>query len=1038
MGSYAASSLETGKWVKIRVSTEGVYQLSSAKLRDMGFSDPSRVKLYGYSYEILPEAYIENLGNDLPEIPLWRRSDGTVLFYAHGVTRWTLQPSTKRYTHINNPYSLYHYYLLTEGDNPAKFPSADKVESSTSVTTFPDHSLIETDEFSFLSTGRTFFEAYDFASKAEKKYTLSLPGINGKSAWINVVFGAAGKQNSSLSVKTNGEQLGSLSFNALREYEYAVVQTLSKQCSNAAESTDIVLNHTRSSGIAGHLDYICATYTRNLRLSDKYLVFRPQQNGAFSYQVASANSATRVWRVTTSETTEEIPGTLSGTTYSASASSSNWTKEEYVAVNTDATFPEPEVVGAIKNQNLRSLKDIDLVILIPANDKLRNAAQKLADCHTARDGMRCVVVRADEVYNEFSAGTPDATAYRRLMKHLYDTASSSSSRPKNICLFGDGVWDNRMVTSTMKKLSPDDYLLCWESPNSWSHTDSYVMEEYFTILANGKGVSPTKDRPDCGVGRIAVKSASEADAVVKKLCTYINNEYAGDWQNTVCMIADDGNYNIHMQDAEAVVNTYTKQFPDFRIKKIYLDAYSREQGGTGSSYPDVTKEINHLMESGALIMNYTGHGAAYCLSHEQILKTVNFETWSSLRLPFWITAACDVSPFDMNITNIGEAALLNPKGGAVGMLSTTRTVYSSQNRAINNLFMKYVCASDEKGRRLTLGEALQYAKREISVSAMRDSINKCHFVLLGDPAITLAAPSPYKVKIESFSAGRGNVISAGDVVKVKGYITDASGNKMKDFNGTVSPTVLDSEVKVTCKNNAGEDVTPYTFKDRTKMLFNGTDSVRNGEFSFSFQVPLEINYSDGTGLMNIYACSVDRRSSAQGRYDSFTVGGTNPDIPTDTIGPELQIVMHRPNAALVPKTPIFRASIKDASGINTIGSGLGHDIVLIIDNDEYKTYNLNNYFIYDIGSSTSGTVEYEVPAMSPGSHTLLFRAWDLLNNSSTITQTFEVVDDYFHCIVYDINGKEVWNGNGDGYLYTLPKGIYIKKTVIETKKFLIK
>ena len=1043
VASSHASVLNTGKWVKIRVSKEGVYQLTASTLKQAGFTDPSRVKLYGYSQEVLPEANIENLGEDLPEIPLWRRTDGTLLFYAHGVTHWKQQTETKslprRYTHQNNPYSLYHYYLLTEGDNPRPFSQEPIITSSDTISTFLDHALIEKDEYSFLSTGRVFFESLDYAKKSENKYSLTLTGVSDSGAFVEVVFGAAGKKSSTLTVKANGQQLGTLSLKALGDYAYATVGTLSKTWNNASENVEIILNHNRDSGIAGHLDYICLSYNRKLDLSDNYLLFHPQADGETMYNVSSANSATRVWRVTDTESMAEITGRLVGSAYSVGASSSNWKEEEYVAVNTAAVFPEPEVVGDVKNQNLHALKDIDLVIIVPASGKLTQAAQQLADCHAEHDSMRTVVVRADEVYNEFSAGTPDATAYRRLMKHLYDTATDVSKRPKNLCLFGDGVWDNRMVTSAMKKLSQDDYLLCRESENSWSHTDSYVLEEYYTLLADGKGVSPVKDRPDCGVGRIPVTTASQANAVVTKLCSYINNDYSGDWQNTVCMIADDGNYNIHMQDAEAIVKTVSKSYPDIRLKKIYLDSYAKEQSGTGSSYPDVTKEINQLMENGALIMNYTGHGAAYCLSHEQILKTANFENWTSPRLPFWIHAACDVSPFDMNIDNIGETALLNAKGAAVGVLSTTRTVYSSQNRIMNNLFMQYVFDHDETGRRLTLGEALQYAKDKITVSSMRDSINKCHFVMLGDPAITLALPTPYKIRITELSSSKTDTICAGDLVTVKGCIVDNENNRVNSFNGQIYPTVLDSEVKVTCNNNAGESVTPFTFMDRTRTLFQGMDSISNGEFNFSFRVPLDINYSLETGLITLYAKSIDGNTTANGSYDEFIVGGSNPNMPVDTIGPSIQLVLQGTNWSIVPTTPSVYITLKDETGINASEGSVGHNMMLSIDNEESKTYSLNNYFTYDIGSSTSGTIEFQVPdELSVGSHTLMVRAWDILNNSTTIKKTFEVADDYFHSVIYDVHGKEVWNGNGDGYLYTLPKGIYIKKSVTETKKFLIK
>ena len=1053
----SSSVLSSGKWVKIRVGKEGVYQLTTAKLSQMGFTDPAKVKLYGYGLEMLPEANIENLDDDLTEIPLWRGNDGKLLFYAHGTTQWSMKSGSSnpiQFTHRNNQYSLYNYYFLTEGDSPKAFPKEDAVSGGTEVTIFPEHALIEQDEFSFINAGCTFYESYDFATKNTKTYTLSLPGIADSKAWIDVAFAAAGSSASTLNVKVNGTQIGgSTSFRKLVDYEYGVEKTLSATCTNAEESSEVTLTHTRAAGVAGHLDYIRACYNRHLYISQGALLFRPSKGGVLTYKIDGANSNTHVWRVTTPATTGEIAGTLSDATYKTSAASENWQDEEYVAVNTDATFQEPEFVGKVENQNLHALKDIDLVIIVPANGLLTEAAQELANVHQEHDSMRCVVVRADQIYNEFSSGTPDATAYRRLMKMLYDRATTKADRPKNLCLFGDGVWDNRMVTTGTKGLSQDDYLLCRESVNSVSHTDSHVLEEYFTLLEDGMGEHPVKDRPNCGVGRIPVTTAAQAKAVVSKLSKYITNDYAGNWQNTICMMADDGNANIHMKDAEAIVSQTEKLYPNIHLQKIYLDAYTREQSATGNSYPGATQDIEKRMEDGALIMNYTGHGAAYCLSHEQILKTANFAEWASPRLPLWIHAACDVSPFDMNTTNIGETALLNAKGGAMGVLSTTRTVYSSQNRSINLLFMKYVLSTDENGRRLTIGEALQRAKDDIYVNSSRDSINKAHFVLLGDPAITLASPTPYNIYIDQFDGkdiASIDTISAGKVVTVKGYIGDANGKKMTNFSGLVSPTIFDSRETITCKNNAGEDITPYEFQSRTRTLYTGTDSVQNGEFTFTFRVPLENGYTYEPGLLSLYAINGDLSTSANGKFENFAVGGTDPSVGTDSIGPAIDITLQTyscttregqttfASSMLMPLSPEIEIHLEDSAGINITGTGIGHDITLTVDNDASQTYNLNSYFSYDNGSWTSGSITYTVPEMTEGKHIITLHAWNILGSPTTVNIQIQCVADYDYHIVYDIGGREMWNGTGDGYLYTLRKGIYIVKSVTGTKKIMIR
>ena len=1115
------SKLADGRWVKIRVGSEGVYQLTKSRLQSMGFSNPDRVSLYGYNMPLLPETKLEDMSDDLTEIPLLRRSDGSLLFYSLGTTKWQfVSRFSSDYTRINNPYSNYIYYFITENTDgsPAEL-TATTFDAGTdaATTTFREHSLIESDEISMLHSGRNFYESYDYAGTNRRTYTLQTPGIAEQRVSLRVCFVAAGPTASTLSVTAGDTTFTNISLRALGEYEYGVAADRTFTWNKSlTEKSDITLTLNRNSGTSGHLDFLLASYTRRLDISGtNHLAFHLGRTATKKIALSGATEQTRILRVTSPQTTCEVASTLSGGTLTAGVPQTT-AIDEYVAINTGAKFPEPEYLGEIKNQDLHALKDIDYVIITPANGHLTPWAERLAQVHTDKEGMRCAVVTADQVYNEFSSGTPDATAYRRFMKMLYDRASTTADRPKNLCLFGDGVWDNRMVTSSMRGENPDNYLLCYESDNSLSKTRSFVLEEYFTLLADGKGVSPLKEAPDCGVGRITVHTANEARAVVNKLASYINGDYAGAWKNTICMMADDGNSNIHMRDADSIYNRMGELYPDFQFRKIYWDSYAREESGAGHAYSGAMKDINKQMTDGALIMNYTGHGSAYILSHEQVLKRSDFETWNSPRLPLWIHAACDVSPFDMNEENIGETALLNASGGAMGSITTTRTVYSSQNRIINVNFMTHALQYAPSGRKYTIGEALSMAKTDIIDGRMsdRDSLNKCHFVLIGDPAISLTVPT-YKVHIDMFQGhelaeNEADTIGAGAIVEVSGHIEDADGLVVEDFTGTISPTVFDNLELITCHNNPGDDVTPYQFYARTKTLYAGTDSVRNGRFTFSFPVPLDINYSDQSGLISLYAINNDRTIEANGSFESLIFSGTDPDISTDSNGPVLSVslngvlfasqssdsiagdgVLRLTSPTTMHETPYFVGTIEDPNGINATGSGVGHDITLIIDNDPSMTYNLNSYLQYQQGSWTKGTVAYSLPELATGNHTLLFRAWDCLGNPSTMEIAFDVIDGLQPNIlsmkingpvrdeltltiendrpqtelqvlvtIYDISGRELWRHTNSGispsnyFTYTvnlnensghLQPGIYICRATISTggakatdeKKFLV-
>jgi hypothetical protein len=749
----------------------------------------------------------------------------------------------------------------------------------------------------------------------------------------------------------------------------------------------------------GRLDYIRVNYIRSLAMTSTYLAFSQYGSGSATFSIADANASTHVWRVgTKGKPTAEVAGTLSGTTYSVNVPTAN---AQYVAVNVAGSFPEPSYVGTVANQNLHGIDSlIDMVIIIPASNKLYAQAERLAEVHRQNDGLKVQIVRADEIYNEFSSGTPDATAYRRYLKMLYDRAATVDAAPRYLLLFGDGAWDNRMVTPLWTSYSQDDFLLCFESEESFSQTRSFVMEDYFGLLDDGEGVSLNYEKTDIGVGRISARTDAEAKIVVDKTLAYMANANAGSWKNTICMMGDDGNLNQHMKDAEAVATRIAGKFPDYSIKRVYWDAYTRVSSATGNSYPTVTAKLKDIMSTGALMMNYTGHGAAYCLSHEQVLKVGDFAAFSSPRLPIWITASCDIMPFDSQEENIGETAMMNQNGAAVAFFGTCRTVYSTQNRMVNMFFCDYSLGKDANGNRYRLGDAVRLAKDMLVTqgSGMNDySENKLHYALLGDPALTLGTPN-YKVVVDSIngkavSGSSMPTVAAGSVVRVSGHIANEQGSQVPGFNGTLSPTVYDSETTVTCFNNANEDVSPFTYRDRTKTLFIGADSVRGGRFSFHFPVPMDINYSNQSGLISLYAVNNEKNIEAQGSCTDFLLGGTSSDLATDTLGPKIYAYLNAPefvDGGKVNATPYFVAQLTDSDGINTSGNGIGHDLELVIDGDASTTYTLNDYFTYEFGSYASGSVAYSIPALEEGKHKLMFRAWDVMNNSSVAYLNFVV------------------------------------------------
>ena len=931
---YAGHSvLANGRWVKIRVPQTGVYQLTDALLRSAGFTDYSRVKVYGYGGALQPEKLTADYlaeTDDLQEVAQCVVG-GKRLFHATGPVSWS---STTATTRTRNPYSDYGYYFLTESDGDPLTVSEDDFKTAHYPTADDYHSLYEHDGYAWFSGGRNLFDATAYTVGTPRQYTLAAAGTSG-TLTVALTYDGVCKTE----VLLNDSLIGTIDLQA------------------------------QSNGLAQGI----GSYSKAAEVTRSYKV-----NG--------------VLKAENTVTIRQVSGANVRLDYLSLAFSEPHAWPDLAT----ATFEAPELVHGITNQDHHADGQADMVIIIPTSQKLLAQAERLKALHEQHDSMTVRIVPADELFNEFSSGTPDANAYRRYLKMLYDRADDDTQMPHYLLLMGDGAWDNRMNTSDWSGYSPDDFLLCYESENSFSETDCYVSDDYFCLLDDNEGGDMlASDRPDVAVGRLAARTDAEAKVMVDKTVSYINNEYAGDWQNTICFMGDDGNSNMHMADADTVALMVQRTYPAFQIKKIYWDAYTRTASSTGFSYPDVTQLIKQQMKTGALIMNYSGHGAPYCLSHEQVVKRADFEEATSLRLPLWLTASCDIMPFDGQQENIGETAMLNKQGGAVAFYGTTRTVYAHYNRYMNKAFTKYVLSTVD-GRRVSIGEAARLAKCELIQSRSDLSANKLQYTLLGDPALVLAAPTMHAVidSIDGQAVGGSGAISlaAGSTARVRGHIV-RNQQVATDFTGTVSATVRDVEEAVTCKlNDTSSAETPFVFKNRGNTLFQGTDSVRGGVFSFTFAVPKDISYTDGAGLMTVYAVNRAKTEEAHGESDGFSLTG-NTQQTDDGIGPNIYCYLNSPsftNGGSVNATPWFYAELDDRDGINVSGSGIGHDLQLIIDNDASQTYTLNDYFQYDFGDYQRGTVGFSIPTLSSGQHKLQFRAWDVLNNSSVAELSFYV------------------------------------------------
>ena len=1002
------SVLASGRWVKIAVASEGIYSLTPAALAQMGFSNPARVRLFGYGGRMLPEL-LEFSGrnavtDDLEEIPLYRRSDA-LLFFAEGTRRWTDG------VHANNPYSTLSYYFLTEGDAPAAFETlpAPTETASQALDEAYHYAAIDNDEFAWYGGGREMFDSHDFSGTNTKTFGISLPGITGTSLTsVTWEFTAAGSTQSCTAQMSVGPSFSEvLSSNVIDKCTSSdAARGRRRTFTMRATTSDLQFRITSTAGIPAHLNFIRIKYPKQLTANAGDASFSPDVAGTVSLKIANANGNTKLWRIGRAGVpAAQVASRLSGTTLTAYAADG---MERYVIVNTAGNYPEPTYIGAVGNQDLHADSNIDYVIFVPSSGALTAEAERLANVHRTRSGLKVKVVNVGQVYNEFSSGTPDATALRRYLKMLYDRAGAGEGAPRFALFFGDCAWDNRILSEGWKAtgLTPADLLPAYEANdyegkdatgNSFSYGSlrSYVTDDYFGLLDDGEGATVVREKIDLGLGRFPCHDAEKARFLVDKCIDYLENKSAGIWKNKIYLIGDYGDNNMHMNDAEAVAKQIDASGdPDMLMRRIYPDAYTVTMTATGSYYPLASQKLKTEMNKGALIFNYNGHGSPEKISHANLMLLSDVKATQTASLPLWIYASCEITPIDQLTDDLGRAALFNQTGGAVAVMCASRSVFANYNRTLNVAYVNYLLGKTG-GRRSTMGEALQLAKAELVSRKSDNTINKLKYTLLGDPALYLAIPKGQvvvdKINGAAVNSGTRHQLAACSVAEIEGYVTDANGAADSGFEGTLSAILLCPKENIICKGNGS--VMPLTYQDYNKTMFEGSVSVKDGRFTLRIPIPRDINYSDDDALLSLYAVNKDHSLDCNGHFTDIYMNGTDPNADADTQGPSVMLYLNTPdfpNGGIVGATPLLHADVSDNVGLSINGATIGHNIELVIDDEKTAPINLNDFFTFDFGSYNSGHIAYQLPAMARGKHKVQLRVWDVNSNLTNSELAFTV------------------------------------------------
>lgn len=626
---------------------------------------------------------------------------------------------------------------------------------------------------------------------------------------------------------------------------------------------------------------------------------------------------------------------------------------------------DAQLIGNVNMTRLHELGDAEMVIVSDA--EMAAVSERLGELHEAWEGMSYVTVRESEIFDEYGDGQPCREAYREFLK---DRVAAGA---KYLVLMGDGCYDNRQLMRSAGSANRYRLKTC-QSKESFSTTGSYCTDDWFGMAYDGDNI--VRDSMNLCVGRITAYTVEQAEAYVDKVERYMLNEDLGEWKNRAIFMADDGDNNEHVRGADTVANTTASCYPALLTKKLYFDSYKQEVTTQGESYPTLKKELDDYIKDGVVMVNYMGHGGYANLANEQILSYTDMQGMTNKRLPIWVTGTCNFSRFDDTKDSGGETLLLNPNGGGIALVSTTRTVFSSQNTKFNLELSKRLLHDG-----ITIGEAVRQAKNE---RAKVGDDNRLSFVVLGDPALKVAVAHDRRVKC-SFDK---DTVGALDVVRLSGEIVGDN-----EFEGMVHVTVFDKEEQLTTLcNECDEDGKPFKYRYRISPIYKGKTSVSGGRFEIEFVVPKDIKYNYGTARVVMYAWDDERGLEGNGYNEELVIGGEGSRMVEDTIGPEMDVwvnEMMNKQIYYVGSDAMLIVKMWDECGVNTAGTGIGHEIMMWLDDQEGVS--LNNYYESEMGSYQSGMVKYWMRGLSHGLHKVKVRSWDVANNS-TIGEVTIMVD----------------------------------------------
>lgn len=1006
-----SSVLAGGTWYKMGISHSGIYKLTYSDLKNsdvpVGDIDLSTLKIYNNGNTELPRDPNAARPNDLIQNAVYvhdangndKFDDGDyILFYGKAPREWAYDPGTKTFSHYLDHYTdSTGYYFMTYGGQPGKRMQTEQSVNAPSYyrpNTFSSGVFGEDERNNLLSSG------IDWFGTELQMPTSSNPSAN-VAGYLNKLYGLDSTQNITYRVRVVSR---SDQYNYFSVYENSIGTRLGTITSGTVDYGDdtgnyafpldprtfigsgnlpnrtsvlkIIFSSTSSSAVAW-VDWYEIMYRRFFQAANDVLDFyAPDTSASVYYSIRGFSSdSVGVFDVTDFSNAAVVqPQSVNSGTVSFAIQAASGMRKQYFAVGTAGYLKVDDIVP-VQNSNLHGdVAGADLII-VTAPEFLDQATQ-LASFKQSFDGLKTKIATTTSIYNEFACGIPDPTAIRDYLKYAYENFQPP---PSYVILFGAGTYDYENKVSDVREYVPP-----YESGESLSQIGTFTSDDYFVQFSAPLMQAPTS----MSIGRLPARSTGDATALVNKIIGYESRPDYGDWKNLITYVGDQGittgggnDGDLHTNYADELASFYTPA--SFDRRKIYLILYPVVISTAGRREPQAAAAIVNQINQGTLVTNFVGHGAPTLWSYTHVFESsVTIPQLTNInRLSLFIAATCDFArDDDPQQPSAAEQLVNSSKGGAIGVVSSTRVVYSTDNATLNQDLFENLLTSDSLGNPMRIGEALYETKQ------VRFGPNDIKYQYLGDPSVRLGMPR-YRASIDSLngkSLQQVSMIRALDKLDIKGTVYHPDNSVWSNLNSTGVLTVYDSD-QPTYVPQWGD-----TYMFQGAILFRGQVSIQAGKFEARTVIPSDISYSNKSGKIALYFQAGG--SDGQGFTRNVAVGGTDTNVTNNHNGPEISIYFDSRNfrdGDVVAQNPTLIVDLHAENGMNLSDEAVGHGLQATFDTTQ--SVDLSSYYLGNLNSYTDGTVTYPVTySLSYGRHSVTVQAFDVFNNPGEATVAFDV------------------------------------------------